>query len=83
MVYVESATNRIALLDFLCLLLLRLRSKKVIVFIRDVYIEMFPEQYANPRAKITLIVNKLSNFYLPFRLLETLSLLKLMLDKNY
>ncbi len=25
---------------------------------------MFPEQYANPRAKITLIVNKLSNFYL-------------------
>ena len=64
MVYVESATNRIALLDFLCLLLLRLRSKKVIVFIRDVYIEMFPEQYANPRAKITLIVNKLSNFYL-------------------
>ena len=63
-VYVESATNRIALLDFLCLLLLRLRSKKMIVFIRDVYIEMFPEQYANPRAKITLIVNKLSNFYL-------------------
>jgi hypothetical protein len=62
--YVESATNRIALVDFLCLLLLRLRSKKVIVFIRDVYIEMFPKQYANPRAKITLIVNKLSNFYL-------------------
>ena len=63
-VYVESATNRIALVDFFCLLFLRLRSKKVIVFIRDVYIEMFPEEYANPRAKITLIVNKLSNFYL-------------------
>ena len=62
--YVESATNRIALVDFLCLLLLRLRSKKVIIFIRDVYIEMFPKQYTNPRAKITLIVNKLSNFYL-------------------
>ncbi len=63
-VYVESATNRIALIDVFCLLILRIRAKKVIIFIRDVYIEMFPEEYSTLRSKITLIFNKLSNFYL-------------------
>jgi len=63
-VYVESATNRISIIDFFSLLILKLKSKEVIVFIRDVYIECFPEEYQTFRKKITLILNKLSNFYL-------------------
>ncbi len=62
--YIESATNRISLIDVLCLFFLRLRSKKVIIFIRDIYIELFPEEYQTKRSKITLIFNQLSNFYL-------------------
>ena len=63
-IYVESATNRISLLDIFCLFVLRLRAKKVIVFIRDIYIELFPEEFTTTRSKITLIFNRLSNFYL-------------------
>lgn len=62
--YVESATNRIALIDIPSLFFLRLRSKKTIVFIRDIYIELFPEEYNTFRSKITYFFNKLSNFYL-------------------
>lgn len=64
LVYIESATNRISLIDVFCLLILKLYSKKVIVFIRDIYIELFPEEYNTFRSRITLILNKLSNFYL-------------------
>ncbi len=62
--YVESATNRIGLIDVLPLLFIKFRSKKVIVFIRDIYIELFPEDYKGLRRKITFYLNKLSNFYL-------------------
>lgn len=62
--YVESATNRIALIDIPSLFFLKLRSKKTIVFIRDIYIELFPEEYTTFRSKITYFFNKLSNFYL-------------------
>ncbi|MCL5247330.1 hypothetical protein M4I21_16020 [Cellulophaga sp. 20_2_10] len=64
LVYVESATNRVGLLDVVSLFFLRLYSKRVTVFIRDIYIELFPEEYKKPRKKITLILNKISNFYL-------------------
>lgn len=63
-VYIESATNRISLLDFFCLFFLRLRTKKMIVFIRDIYIELFPEEFTTARSRITLIFNRISNFYL-------------------
>ncbi len=62
--YIESATNRIGLIDIPSLFFLRLRSKKTIVFIRDIYIELFPEEYNTFRSKITYFFNKLSNFYL-------------------
>ncbi|MCG2417532.1 hypothetical protein K8089_00760 [Aequorivita sp. F47161] len=62
--YVESATNRINLIDIPSLFFLRLRSKKTIVFIRDIYIELFPEEYTSIRSRITYFFNKLSNFYL-------------------
>ncbi|PHR13743.1 MAG: hypothetical protein COA40_04160 [Aequorivita sp.] len=62
--YVESATNRISLIDILPLFFIKFRSKKVIVFIRDIYIELFPEDYRGFRKKITFYLNKLSNFYL-------------------
>jgi hypothetical protein len=64
LLYVESATNRISLTDFFCLLFLKMHSKNVIVFIRDIYIELFPEKYNSLRSRVTLILNKLSNFYL-------------------
>tara|TARA_R110000737_G_scaffold136663_2_gene167549 strand:- start:3053 stop:4057 length:1005 start_codon:yes stop_codon:yes gene_type:complete len=64
LVYVESATNRISFIDVICLFFLRLYSKKVIVFIRDVYIELFPQDYSSFRGKITWFFNKVSNFYL-------------------
>ncbi|SRX52631.1 hypothetical protein [Aequorivita sp. CIP111184] len=62
--YIESATNRIALIDLLPLFFIKFRSKKVIVFIRDIYIELFPEDYSGFRKKITFYLNKFSNFYL-------------------
>ncbi len=64
LVYVESATNRISIIDVICLIFLRLYSKQIIVFIRDAYIELFPEEYMSLRGKITLVFNKLSNFFL-------------------
>lgn len=62
--YVESATNRISLVDVVALFFIKFRSEKVIVFIRDIYIELFPEDYSSFRQKITFWLNKLSNFYL-------------------
>ena len=64
LVYVESATNRISFIDIISLIFLRLYSKKFIVFIRDVYIELFPGEYKSFRGRITLVLNKMSNFYL-------------------
>ena len=63
-VYVESATNRINLIDIISLFFLRFYSKEMTVFIRDIYIELFPEEYQTLRSKITLVLNKLSNYYL-------------------
>jgi|GEM_PF-2324062 hypothetical protein len=63
-VYVESATNRISFIDLLSLLYLRLISKEIVVFIRDIYIELFPHEYASFRGRITMIFNKASNFFL-------------------
>ena len=63
-VYVESATNRIGFADVVSLFFLRIYSSKVVVFIRDVYIEMFPEKYSGLRGRITRIANRISNYYL-------------------
>ncbi len=64
MVYVETAPNRIGLIDVVNLLLLKKKSKKLVVFIRDVYIEMFPEEYTGFRKKITYFANRLSYRFL-------------------
>ena len=64
LVYVESATNRIGIVDVICLFFLRIYSPKVVVFIRDIYIEMFPEKYSNIRGKFTRLANRISNYYL-------------------
>ena len=62
--YIESSTNRIKFADFISLLLLKLKSKKVIVYIRDVYVELFPEEYVGSRNKVTAFFNKWTNkFY--------------------
>src|SRR5690606_2073927 len=60
-VYVESATNRIGFSDFVALLILKIKCRKMIVFIRDIYIELFPEEYKGFRKTITLCFNKISN----------------------
>ncbi|MGK0386112.1 MAG: hypothetical protein ACI849_000719 [Patiriisocius sp.] len=64
LLYIESATNRISFWDVIYLFKLKFSSKKRVVFIRDIYIELFPEEYTSIRARITLICNRLSNFYL-------------------
>ncbi len=64
LLYVESSTNRVGLLDILSLLILRSKTKTLVVYIRDVYVEMFPEDYVSLRKAITKIINRLSNkFY--------------------
>jgi hypothetical protein len=63
-IYVESASNRIGFSDFLSLLILKTKSKKTIVFIRDIYIELFPEEYTGFRKSITKYCNKVSNLFL-------------------
>ena len=66
LVYVESSTNRLSLADIISLVILRVRSKCIIVFIRDVYIEYFPENYRGVRKRITSIANRISYFFLAF-----------------
>lgn len=61
LLYVESASNRIRVSDLIALLMLRVKSKYIIVFIRDIYIELFPEEYKTLRKKVTYYSNKLSN----------------------
>lgn len=63
-IYIESASNRIGFADVLSLLILKLKSRKVIVFIRDIYIELFPSEYKGFRKSITKYFNKASNFFL-------------------
>jgi hypothetical protein len=61
--YVESSTNRLKILDILCLLVWRYKSQKIVVYIRDVYIELFPEEYRSLRGSVTKVANKISNFF--------------------
>ena len=65
-VYVESATNRIGWKDVFSLIILKRKSKKMIVFIRDIYIEVFPEQYKGFRKKITYWANRFSYWFLTY-----------------
>ncbi len=62
--YIESATNRISLIDFLSLIFIRMYSKEIIVFIRDIYAELFTDEFITLRKKITFYANRLSYFYL-------------------
>lgn len=64
LLYIESSTNRITMVDFFALMLLKIKAKKTIVFIRDVYIECFPQEYQSFRGRITYLFNKLSNWFL-------------------
>jgi len=62
--YIESSTNRLKLIDVICLLILIRKVNFVVTYIRDVYIQLFPENYKYLRGKITKKANKLSNeFY--------------------
>ncbi|WP_157482716.1 hypothetical protein [Geofilum rubicundum] len=61
--YVESATNRIALIDLLSLSILRLKSKRVFVFIRDVYFDFFPENYRSPKGRLLTLANHITNLF--------------------
>lgn len=85
-VYIESATNRISVIDVISLLFLRFYAKEVTVFIRDIYIELFPEEYQTVRSKITLVLNKLSNFYLTLiatsMVFPTTNMGRVFFDKN-
>ena len=64
LVYVESATNRISINDLFGLLILKYKSRKVVVFIRDVYFEFFSENYPGIKGNISKIANSVSNYFL-------------------
>lgn len=87
LVYVESATNRIGISDLISLFFLRFYSKKIIVFIRDIYIELFPEEYSSFRNKITCCFNKISNYYLTLisssMVFPTVEMGNVYFDKNW
>ncbi|MDM1444010.1 hypothetical protein [Myroides odoratimimus] len=61
--YVESATNRLKVIDVINLLILKRKSDVVYVYIRDIYVELFPEEYNTLRKKITALFNKLSYYF--------------------
>lgn len=62
--YIESSTNRCKLVDFIALMILKRKSKIVVVYIRDIYFEMFPDLYEGIFNKIRSHLNKVSlRFY--------------------
>lgn len=61
--YVESSTNRLALVDYLCLFFLRLKSRKMVVYIRDVYFEAFPESFDSVKGRMRHFLNRLTNIF--------------------
>lgn len=61
--YVESSTNRLKIIDVICLLILKIKSRKTVTYIRDVYIQVFPNQYSSLRNKLTKFGNKYSNLF--------------------
>ncbi|ALO35120.1 hypothetical protein CMT41_10615 [Colwellia sp. MT41] len=64
LLYIESSTNRISLFDLISLLILKRKSKRVVVYIRDVYVELFPEEYKTFRKRVTVFFNQLTiKFY--------------------
>ncbi|WMN08052.1 hypothetical protein QYS48_30860 [Marivirga arenosa] len=63
-VYIETASNRLFFVDFICLSILYLKGCKIIPFIRDIYIELLPQEYSSFRGKITKLFNKISNKFL-------------------
>ena len=85
--YIESSTNRIKLFDLFSLLILKYKSEKTIVYIRDVYVELFPEEYATFSKKITTFFNKLTNkFYASISnafAFPTIEMSKVFFDKNH
>jgi len=61
-VYVESSTNRMGLIDLFCFIILKYKCRNFIVYIRDVYIQLFPNEYKRGRAYITKVANIISNY---------------------
>lgn len=66
LIYVESATNRLNLVDIFCLLFLKfVKRGDVRVYIRDCYTILFPEEYLTARKRITKYLLDLTNrFYI-------------------
>lgn len=58
--YIESSTNRAKLYDFLAILILRQKCKKVVVYVRDIYFEMFPENYTGIKNRVRRYLNWIS-----------------------
>jgi len=61
--YVETSTNRAPFLDILRLLFLRFRSKVVVIYVRDVYVEFFSSEYRSVRGRVTSFFNEGSYYF--------------------
>lgn len=61
--YVETNTTYIKLIDLLTLTILFFKSKKRVFYIRDVYIELFPQKYKNLRGRKDVFFIRLTHLY--------------------
>ncbi|AVF58873.1 hypothetical protein [Vibrio diabolicus] len=66
LIYVESSTNRLNVIDLFCLIFLKyIKACDIHVYIRDCYTILFPGEYSSFRKKITKILLDLTNrFYI-------------------
>ncbi len=64
--YIESSTNRLRMVDYLCLAMLTHKNGMVVVYIRDIYHELFPEQYMGFFNRIRTILHRVTDIYFSY-----------------
>lgn len=66
LIYVESSTNRLNVIDLFCLIFLKyIKACDIHVYIRDCYTILFPGEYSSFRKKITKVLLDITNkFYI-------------------
>lgn len=61
--YVETNTSYFKIVDFICLLILSLKSEKVVIYIRDVYYELFDKKKNTFKSIKNFIFHKSANLF--------------------
>lgn len=61
--YIETNTSCFKIVDFICLLILVAKCKKVVIYIRDVYYELIHKRENTYRGVKNIVLHKSSNFF--------------------